>query len=77
MAPKMTKEEKEWRARDDAHTLAMADEITNDKSRLALAKKEANKIAKATAERAQKFQKVAKTKVAKKRAAKKRAPRKK
>lgn len=51
--PKVTmSEQDDWRARDDMHTLARAEEVRSDPQRHAAAKKHA-------ANEAQKFQKVA------------------
>jgi hypothetical protein len=74
MAPrnKMTAEEKRWRAQDDAHALAAAEEILADKNRLAAAKKEAQKMAQAAVNQANKYVSVAKKTV--KKAAPKRRP---
>lgn len=78
MAPgrKMTKEEKQWRAQDDAHTLAAAQQIAEDKTRLAAAKQEAARMASDAAKRAQQLVSVAQTPAAKKAAAKKRVAKK-
>ena len=71
MAPrKMTKEEKEWQAESDAHTLATAEEIALDKSRLAAAKKKATDMAQAAVKTANRYVRVAKTPAAKKAAPK-------
>lgn len=76
---KMTAEQERWRAEDDARTLAYAQEIAEDKSRLTKAKRAAQKMASDTAKRAQAMLKVSKTppakknKVVKKKAAPKRA----
>ena len=40
----MTQQEKEWRAQDDAHVLAAAQEIKNDPSRLKNAQTAASKM---------------------------------
>lgn len=42
-APRMTAEDRSWRARDDLRTLTQAQEIAADKARLAAAKREATK----------------------------------
>jgi len=65
MADKLTAEQKRWRAESDAQTLAEAETIASDKTRLGAAKKEATRMAQAAAERAQNFVKVATTKVTK------------
>ena len=82
--PKMTKEQKQWRAQDDAHTLAAAQQIAEDPARLKLAKTEAARMASDAAKRAQQLVTVAKTpaakaakKAAKKMVAKKAAPKRK
>jgi hypothetical protein len=68
MAPrKLTAEEKRWRAESDAHTLAAAEEIANNKARLNAAKKEARRMAQAAIDQANKYVKVTKTPTAKKR----------
>lgn len=67
MAPnKMTKEQKQWRAQDDAHTLAAAQQIAEDPARLKLAKNEAARMASDAAKRAQQLVTVAQTPTAKK-----------
>lgn len=85
MAPKLTAEQKRWQAENDAHTLAEAQRIAEDKGRLRMAKGAAQKMASDAAKRAQTLVKVAKTapakapkakKAAPKRAAAKRVPRK-
>lgn len=74
MAPrKMTKEEKEWQAEQDAHTLAAAEEIATNKSRLTAAKKKATDMAQAAVKTANRYVRVARTPTAKK-AAPKRKP---
>jgi hypothetical protein len=70
---KMTKEEMEWQAESDAHTLAQAEEIATDKRRLAAAKKKATDMAQAAVKTANRYVKVARTPAAKK-AAPKRKP---
>lgn len=42
---RMTKEDKMWRAQDDARTLIYAEAIKADKTRVAAAKREAKKMA--------------------------------
>lgn len=44
--PKISKEEQDWRAEDDARTLANAEEIKADKARLSRAKKKLRQNAK-------------------------------
>jgi len=51
--------DKEWRARDDADTLARAEEIKDDEARLATAKAAATKMAEDKAEEAEAMRKVA------------------
>lgn len=53
------KTDKEWQAHDDAQTLARAEVIKNDKSRLASAQTAAAQIAKREREEANAMQKVA------------------
>lgn len=64
MAPKLTAQDKKWRAQDDAYALAQAAEVTADKSRLGMAKKAANDMLKEQQKRVQGLQKVVKTKPA-------------
>ncbi len=45
MATKMTKQDLQWQAQDDAHTMARYQEIMSDKSRMNRAIKEANRQA--------------------------------
>ncbi len=45
MAKKMTAQEKQWRAEDDARTLAEAGVILQDKTRMSAAKKAAQTMA--------------------------------
>ena len=42
--PKLTADDKKWRAQDDAYALAHAQEVQSDKSRLALAQKAAKNM---------------------------------
>lgn len=63
---KLTAEEKRWRAEQDAHTLAEAQRIAEDRGRLGAAKKEAARMASDAAKRANTLVKVAKTPTAKK-----------
>ena len=60
MPPKVSAQEKEWRAQDDAHTLAAAQEIQNDKTRLKAAQGAANKMLKEAENRANSLKKIAK-----------------
>lgn len=73
---KLTAEQKRWQAEQDAHTLAEAQRIAEDRGRLKMAKGAAQKMASDAAKRAQTLVKVAKTPSAKK-AAKKAAPKRK
>jgi hypothetical protein len=59
---KLTKEDKRWRAEDDARTLASANVILEDKPRLSLAKKAAVRMAEEERDRAKAMTKVATTK---------------
>lgn len=58
----MRKRELQWQAQDDARTLALVQEILNDKARLGRAKKEANKQAKELEKRADAMKKAARKK---------------
>lgn len=58
MARSLTKDEKKWRAESDAYTLAEAEAIRADKSRLKLAAVEAKKMAKEAEARAKGMKKV-------------------
>lgn len=49
----MTRQEKEWQAQDDAHTLANAEVVKNDPTRLSAAKSAALKIADEEKDRAE------------------------
>lgn len=51
--PKLTAREKRWQAEDDARTLANAEVVRNDPSRLVRAKNAARRIAKHEKEQAQ------------------------
>ena len=62
MAPKLTAQDKKWRAQEDAHTLSRVNEITTDKPRLEAAKKAATEMLAETKKRASSLQKVVKTK---------------
>ena len=46
MAPKLSKEDRAWRARDDAYTLIQAEAIAGDKSSRASANKAIKEVAK-------------------------------
>lgn len=58
----MTKQDKLWRAEDDARTLISAEEIIKDKSRMSMAMKQAKKIADEAMKRAEAAKRVAKKK---------------
>lgn len=60
--PKISKEEKQWRAECDARTLAEYQEILSDKSRLRMAKTQAAKQAKELSAKVNNLKKVSKTK---------------
>ena len=51
--------EKDWMARDDAHTLARAEEIKRDKARMSAAAKVASEMATKASEEAKALKKVA------------------
>jgi len=59
MAIPMTAQDKKWRAQDDARTLAVSEEIKNDKACLKLATDAAAKMAEDDRKRAIAMQKVA------------------
>jgi hypothetical protein len=54
------KQEQEWQAQEDAHTMARYQEIMQDKSRMSRAIKEANKQAQDLSKRANAMQNAAK-----------------
>ena len=56
--PRLTKQEKEWQAQDDARTLASAEEVKSDKPRLNAAKKQARIMAKEQQQRASSLKKI-------------------
>lgn len=58
--PKLTNEEKKWRAQDDARQMAHVDEIVSDPKRLAAAQAEAATMAEDAVKTANRFVKVAK-----------------
>jgi hypothetical protein len=58
-APKMSAEDKAWRARDDARTLADSRVILKDPARLKAAAKEADKMAKDSLDQAKAMKSVA------------------
>lgn len=60
MVSNLSKEEKKWRAESDASTLAEAEAIKSDKSRLKAAAAEARKMAKDAENRAKGMKRVAK-----------------
>lgn len=57
--PRMTAQERKWRAQDDARTLSYATEIASDSKRLNAAKKEAARMAAETEKAAKAMKKVA------------------
>lgn len=59
MANTKVRSENDWMAEDDANTLARANEILADKSRLSKAKKAAGKMVKEQVQRANAIKKVA------------------
>jgi hypothetical protein len=61
-APKLSPDEKKWRAQDDAQTLARAEEIKMDKMRHSMASKEAINMAKEHQKKADSMKKIAKKK---------------
>ena len=69
----LSKEEKRWRAENDAQSLAEAQRIVEDKGRLKMAKGAAKKMADDALKRAQSLASVAKTPAAKKAIPKKKA----
>lgn len=58
----VTADEKRWRAEDDAHTLARAEEIKDDKARMDAAAQAAKRMADEEAERMKNMRKVARKK---------------
>lgn len=72
--PKLSNEEKKWRAQEDARTLAEAETIKQDKTRVNAAKKEAVRMAKEAEDRMKAMKKIGNVSVS--RTAKKSAPKK-
>ena len=62
MATKLSKQEQQWQAESDAHTMATYQEIMNDKARMSRAIKEANKQAQDLNKRATAMRSAAKVK---------------
>jgi len=62
MATKISVQEKQWRAENDARTLINAEILKQDKARLALAKKEISRIEAERMKEAQVIKKVKNTK---------------
>lgn len=58
-APRLSKQEKKWRAESDAHTLAEAKVIMSDPKRLTSAAKEAGRMAKEKEDQAKAMKSVA------------------
>jgi len=58
--PKIPREDQAWMAESDAHTLAEAESIKMDKSRLGRAQRAAGKLAKQAEQRAKAIKKVSK-----------------
>lgn len=71
--PKLSAEDKKWRAQDDAYTLARAAEITASKPRVNAAKAAAKTMLQEQQQKTKALAKVAKTPVAKKATPKKAA----
>jgi len=63
---KMTVQDKKWRAESDAHTLAEAEVIKSDRTRLGAAKREAKSMVTERQEQLNSIKKIAKTTVRKK-----------
>lgn len=61
--PRMTAQDKKWQAQDDARTLAQANEVKADTTRLKAAVKEAKVMVKDEQKRLTSISKVAKVKV--------------
>ena len=60
MATSLTKEDKRWRAQNDARTLAEAETILGDKNRRSAAASEAKKMAKEVVKQVKTLNKIAK-----------------
>lgn len=66
MATKMSKQDQQWQAESDAHTMAQYQEIMGDRARMNRAIKVAQKQAQDLTRRANAMQTVAKTKTSRK-----------
>lgn len=66
MATKMSKQDQQWQAESDAHTMAQYQEIMSDRARMSRAIKVAQKQAQDLTRRANAMQTVAKTKTSRK-----------
>ena len=66
MATKMSKQDQQWQAESDAHTMAQYQEIMSDKARMSRAIKVAQKQAQDLTRRANAMQTVARTKTSRK-----------
>ena len=60
MRPKLSIQERQWRAEDDARTLARATEIKEDKTRLRAATSAAKKLAKDAQKEASEYKSITK-----------------
>lgn len=66
MATKMSKQDQQWQAESDAHTMAQYQEIMSDRARMSRAIKVAQKQAQDLTRRANAMKTVAKTKTSRK-----------
>ncbi len=66
MATKISKQDQQWQAESDAHTMAQYQEIMSDRARMSRAIKVAQKQAQDLTRRANAMQTVAKTKTSRK-----------
>ena len=66
MATKMSKQDQQWQAESDAHTMAQYQEILSDRARMSRAIKVAQKQAQDLTRRANAMQTVARTKTSRK-----------
>lgn len=66
MATKMSKQDQQWQAESDAHTMAQYQEIMSDRARMSRAIKVAQKQAQDLTRRANAMQTVARTKTSRK-----------
>lgn len=66
MATKMSKQDQQWQAESDAHTMAQYQEIMSDRARMSRAIKVAQKQAQDLTRRANAMQSVARTKTSRK-----------